>query len=226
MRARPATKTAMIFPAATDATRPLGGWRLSALATLGVCATVAGLLIFYGAGEAGLRAVIRATARTSFLFFVAGFVAPALLSLRPARPTRWLAVNQSHLFASFAASHLIHAAAIFTLAWQTRGASLEGRSLPEIVAGGFVYLYVLVLAAPAFPAVARWFESRPRARTLRTFGLFAVWLTFMNSYGPRAAASLFYAPFALALVAALALWLHASLRAADAPEKARADARI
>ena len=184
------------------------------------------LLLFYGAAEDGLRSVIRNTARTSFVLFIAGFAGPALATLWPARATRRLAARQSHLFAGLAASHLVHAAAIFTLAWQTRGASLEDRGAAVIAAGGFVYLCILAAAAPASARAARWLAAHPRADAARTVGLYLVWLTFADSYGGRAVQSIFYAPFALALIAALALRACAALkrRAAHAPGDARADA--
>lgn len=193
------------------------GWRLTAVAALCVCLMTAALLLFYGAGEAGLRSAIRNTARTSFVLFLAGFTGPALAALRPALAVRRLAARQSHLFAAFAASHLVHAAAIFALAWQTRGASMEGRGAHELAAGGLVYLCILASAAPAFPRAARWLASHAKARVARTAGLYLVWLTFADSYGGRAARSIFYAPFALALLAALALRLLAATarRAAD-----------
>ena len=205
----------------------LRGWRLTACAAAVVCVWVAGLLATGGAGEEGLRSIIRATARTSFALFIAGFAAPALDALRPSRATRWLCENRAHLFAAFAASHLVHAAAIFTLAWKTGGASLADRS-PAIVAfGGVVYLFILLAAAPAFRSVAAWIESRPWARLLRAIGLYQIWLTFFNSYGGRVMeGDLFYLPFAALLVAALALDLIAipSRRKPLPREQVRADA--
>ena len=61
-----------------------GGWRLTAVASLLVCLMAAALLLFYGAGEEGLRSVIRNTARTSFALFVAGFAARALAVIEQA----------------------------------------------------------------------------------------------------------------------------------------------
>jgi methionine sulfoxide reductase heme-binding subunit len=188
------------------------GRRLAAAAALSVCLMTAALLLFYGAGEEGLRSVIRNTARTSFVLFLSGFAGPALAALRPSRATRRLAARQPHLFAAFAASHLVHAAAIFTLAWQTRGASLEGRGAHELAAGGLVYLCILAAAAPASARAARRLAAHPKLRAARTIGLYLVWLTFADSYGGRAARSPSYAPFALALLAALALRLLAALR--------------
>lgn len=196
------------------------GRRLTIVAALAVCLMMAALLAFYGAAEDGLRSVIRNTARTSLALFLAGFAGPALATLWPARATQRLAASQPHLFAAFAASHLVHAAAIFTLAWQTRGASLEDRGAAVVAAGGFVYLGILAAAAPASARAARWLAAHPKAGSARTAGLYLVWLTFADSYGGRAAQSLFYAPFALALLAALALRFLAALnrRAARAPD--------
>jgi hypothetical protein len=163
----------------------------------------AGLLLAHGAGEEGLRACIRNTARTSFALFLAAFAAPALDALRPARWTRWLRENAPHLFAAFAASHLFHAAAIFALARRTNGASLADRPSAEIAAGGVVYLFILLAALTAFPAFAAWVGRRAWARLTLAFGLHVIWLTFLNSYGERAAGELFYLPFAALLVAAL-----------------------
>ena len=211
--------------APADETRAAGGprgWRLTAVAAVFVCLMTAALLAFYGVAGDGLRSVIRNTARTSFVLFIAGFVGPALATLWPARTTRRLAAEQPHLFAGLAASHLVHAAAIITLAWQTGGASLEDRGLAVIVAGGLVYLCILAAALPASARAARWLASHPRARAARTAGLYLVWLTFADSYGGRAARSPFYLPFALVAVSALALRLLAALkRRADAPDAAR-----
>lgn len=196
-------------------TKSFGGWALVVCATLAVAAMYAALLFTYGSGEYGLRTVVRNTARTSFLFFVTAFVARAFHSLRPARASLWLGENQPHLYASLAASHLIHAAAIFALAVATHGESLEGRSLTTIVGGGgaIAYLFIALAAAPAFPRAAVFIESHPRVSALRAFGLYYVWMIFMFSYGGRAVQSSFYKPFALTLLAALALRVIALRRA-------------
>jgi hypothetical protein len=201
-----------------------GGWALVAVAALAVALMCAALVAFYGSGEQGLRAVVRNTARTSFLFFVCAFVARALHSLRRSRASLWLSENQPYLYASLAASHLVHAAAIFALAAATRGESLAGRGAATIAGGAVAYLFIALAAAPAVPRAAVWIESRWRASAVRAFGLYYVWAIFMSSYGGRAVQSSFYKPFALALVAALALRVIALRRAnsragsgADAP---------
>ena len=214
--------------ATTDGATFLRGWRLTACAAAAVCLMVACLLAAYGAGEEGLSSVIRATARTSFALFLPAFVAPAVDVLRPARWTRWLSENRAHLFAAFAASHLVHAAAIFTLARATGGASLADRSTAIIAAGGLVYLPIIFAGATAFAPVAEWARGRAWARLFLAFGLYAIWLTFLNSYGGRVVdGQLFFLPFAALLVAALALRIAATLsrkRKLLPREGARADA--
>lgn len=204
------------------------GWRLTACAAAAVCLMVACLLAAYGAGEEGLRSIIRATARTSFALFLPAFVAPALDVLRPARWTRWLCENRAHLFAAFAASHLFHAAAIFALARATGGASLADRSTAVIAAGGLVYLPIIFAGATAFAPVAEWGRRRAWARLFLAFGLYAICLTFLDSYGGRVMeGQLFFLPFAALLVAALALRIAAALsrkRKLLPREGARADA--
>jgi hypothetical protein len=213
--------------AATDEARP-AGWRLTICAAALVCLLSACLLAAHGAGEEGWRSIIRATARTSVALFLAAFAAPAIDALRPSRWTRRLRANRAHLFAAFAASHLVHAAAIVALARQTNGASLADRSPSVVAFGGLVYLFILYAGAMACAPFAAWAGRRAWAQTLHAAGLYAIWLTFFNSYGGRAVkGDFFYAPFAVLLVAALALDVLAARppRGKSRPrERARADA--
>jgi hypothetical protein len=203
--------------------KSFGGWTLVGCAALAVALMCAALVAAHGRGEQGLRAVVRNTARTSLLFFLGAFVAPALHSLRRSRAGLWLNDNQPYLYASLAASHLVHAAAIFALAAATRGASLAGRGATTILGGAAAYLFIALAAAPAFPRAAAFVESRWRVGAVRDFGLYYVWAIFMSSYGGRAAQSSFYKPFAFALVAAFALRVFA-LRRAQARAASRPDA--
>jgi sulfoxide reductase heme-binding subunit YedZ len=193
--------------------KSFGGWWLVGCAALAVALMAAALIYAYGAGEEGLRSAVRNTARTSFLFFVCAFVARALYSLRQTRASLWLSENQPYLYASLAASHLIHAAAIFALAAATKGESLEGRSATTIAGGAMAYLFIALAAAPAIPRAARFIESHWRVGSVRAFGIYYVWAIFMSSYGGRAVQSSFYKPFAFTLVAALALRVVALRRA-------------
>jgi hypothetical protein len=203
--------------------KSFGGWVLVGCASLAVASMGAALVVVHGFGEGGMRSVVRNTARTSFLFFVTAFAARALHSVWRTRASLWLNDNQPHLYASFAASHLVHAAAILALAAATHGESLEGRGAATIAGGAAAYLFIALAAAPAFPRAAAWIESHRRVSALRAFGLYYVWAIFMSSYGGRAVQSSFYKPFAFTLVAALALRVIA-VRRAQARAGSSADA--
>jgi sulfoxide reductase heme-binding subunit YedZ len=192
---------------------------------VGVVLMCAALLAAYGMGEAGLRSAVRNTARTSALLFTCAFVARALGSLWRTRTTRWLAENQPYLFASFTASHVVHAVVLFTLAFVTHGASLNGRGT-TLVGGGLAYVFMFAICATSFGRAAAWVESRRFARTLRAFGFYLIWSIFMLSFAGRAVQSVAYVLVAVALVAALALRIMAALSRRTLPRAARSVARV
>src|SRR5437867_6975059 len=80
------------------------GWPIVGWAALVVVAIVAAILITLGTGEAGLRAAIRATARTSVVLFCVAFSASALRRLWPGTASAWLLANRRQLGVSFAVS--------------------------------------------------------------------------------------------------------------------------
>src|SRR5262245_7370659 len=113
----------------------VGGWPLVGWCTLVVLTMCGVLLGLHGSGEAGLRAVIRGTARTSFVLFIGAFTASALYRLRPAALTRWLLANRRYLGVSFAASHFIHLIFIVLLA-AVSPAFVAGLRMSAVVGGG------------------------------------------------------------------------------------------
>ena len=188
----------------SERARRLHGWDVVGTATLSIVVLVTAILLTAGLHGAGLRAVIRATARTSFILFVAAFVAPALDALLARTWTRWLRRHEAALFVSFAVSHLVHALAILLLVAATAGASWRAVGASQIYGGGLAYVFIIWLAVANL--VGANFERR-RWRQLRSFALYYIWFIFMFSYGSRAAVSLRFAPLALILLVALALRL-------------------
>jgi hypothetical protein len=164
--------------------------------TAGLVAMTAVVLAAQGAGEPGVRTVVRWTARTSLSFFCLGFAASAL-------PSRWwLARQRRGWLASMAVSHGLHALAIAALAVLTHGVNLVERSR-LLTAGGGILAYVVILAAGV----------RPDHRLVR-LGLFWVWVAFLAAYLPRAREwPLTYGPAVALLLAALALRIAGVLRA-------------
>jgi hypothetical protein len=188
----------------------LAGWRLFGIASLAVALMCAALLFAYGAGEAGLRSVVRGTARTSALLFTLAFVARPLRALWRMRASLWLVEREPFVFASFAASHVLHAAALFALAIVTGGDSLDGKG-STIIFGGLAYAFMFAIVASSFGSRAAWVESHARARVLRAVGLYLIWSIFMLSFTGRAVQSGRYVPVAIALVVALALRVVAAI---------------
>lgn len=205
--------------------RSFAGRTLVLVCAVAVVLMCVALLARYGVGEAGWRSAVRNTARTSALLFTCAFIARALCSLWQTRASRWLADHQPYLFASFTASHVVHAVVIFSLAAVTHGASLNGRGF-TLIGGGLAYVFMFAICATSFGRPAAWVESRRFTRALRAFGLYLIWSIFMISFAGRAARSGMYVPVAIALVVALALRVAASLSRRALPRAARSVARV
>lgn len=186
------------------------GWRLFGFATLAVTLMCWALLFARGTGEAGLRSVVRGTADTSALLFTLAFIARPLRTLWRTRASRWLAEREPFVFASFAASHVFHAGALFTLAIATGGDSLDGRG-STLIFGGLAYAFTFAIAASSFGRRAAWIESHAPVRVLRAVGLYLIWSIFMLSFTGRAVQSGVYVPVAVVLLAALALRVVAAI---------------
>lgn len=155
--------------------------------------------------------LLRITARVSFLFFLCAFVASALARLWPSSLTRWLDGNKRAWVLSFAASHTVHLALIILLAMNLgRAQFVHNVHWHAIIIGGsaFVLIYALAAAA-AFPNSVKPLQS-PR---FQAFAYYLFWTIFALAFVGSALRSMFYLPFALAAVAALALRLLAAQRA-------------
>jgi sulfoxide reductase heme-binding subunit YedZ len=153
-------------------------------------------------GEEGIRAVIRLTARTSFVLFNAAFAASALAARWPGRFTRWLLANRRQVGVSFAVSHFVHLLAILAL---TRFTVVFGDA--TVVIAGLGYVAIAAMTATSFDRTAGWLGPR-RWRRLHVGAGYFVWFVFLASYLPRTILeSPAYAPFVVVLLAVLALRL-------------------
>jgi hypothetical protein len=187
------------------------GW-----AAIVVVAASAATLGVHGAGEEGIRAVIRLTARTSFVLFNAAFAASALARRWPGRGTRWLLANRRQVGVSFAVSHLVHLVAILALA---RLMTVADDATVVIAILG--YVAIAAMTATSFDRTAAWLGPRRWRRLHLTAGYF-IWFVFLASYLPRTILeSAAYAPFVVVLIAVLALRL-----TRPAPGAVRAAGRI
>lgn len=187
------------------------GWRITGIAAIAVVAMSLAILLTAGYTERGLHLVIRSTAQTSFVFFLSAFAATALVKLRPSRFSKWLRRNRRYVGVSFAASHVLHALAIIALASLTRGSSLEETSAGELAGGGMAYAFILAMAATSSDKAVSWMGPG-RWSLLHTVGMYYIWMIFMFSYGARAFFSIYYAPLALLLLAAMGMRLLAAFK--------------
>jgi sulfoxide reductase heme-binding subunit YedZ len=182
------------------------GWPIVGWAAIAVAAMIGVIVAVAGAGEDGIRMVIRATARSSVVLFTAAFAASSLSRAWPSEPTRWMLANRRYLGVSFAVSHLAHFLALLALAgWSFRGMAAAAGPVVGVL-GGIAYVFLAAMVATSFDRTAAWLGPR-RWSTLHTVGMYWFWGVFFVSFAPRSVRSPLYLPFALALLAALALRL-------------------
>ena len=195
------------------------GWRLLGWTSVALIAMVVGLRAVYGLDEAGIRVLIRATARTSFAFFLLAFVASPLRRVWRSPASAWLLANRRYLGLSFAVSHLLHLIAIFALYHWSGRELLAGTSPVVAVVGGLGYLLLAALAATSFDGAVALLGVR-RWRLLHTIGMYYLWFVFAVSYVPRAIGAPTYLPAALLAAGVLAM------RIAYRPGRARRPASV
>ncbi len=192
----------------TGATGPTKGWAegwgLFWTLTLALAAMALAFLFAIGWDTDGFRMVIRATARTSLILFLAAFAASAAFKLWPGPFTRWLRRNRRQLGLGFAMSHFIHALAIIAL-WQTDPATFWALTNSRSIAtGGTAYLFIALLAATSFDRMVQALGPKLWGR-LHWWGVWIVALSFIFTNGKRIPVSGWYAlPVAL-VVAAIVL---------------------
>jgi DMSO/TMAO reductase YedYZ heme-binding membrane subunit len=196
------------------------GWRLFGLLTLVLtvlCIWIAGMRHFE---VEGVRMVIRFTARTSLLFFCLAFSAAALARLWPNAFTRWQRRNRRQLGVTFAASHALHAVAIFAFAKMDPAGFATATSLASYIFGGIGYAFILAMTATSFDATAA--ALGPRAwRALHLVGGYYLLLQFTVSFGKRIPDMPLYGLFLIPLVMVFVLHMVAMVsrrtpRAAEA----------
>lgn len=180
----------------------LEGWLLLRTLILVVTASSLATLTIYPFDVSAVRAVIRVTARTSLLLFLAAFLASALHSMRSSRFTAWLRRNRRQLGLGFAYSHFVHAIAIIAF-WQLDPVTfLAGRTPGSYIPGALGYAFIVAMAITSFDWTAR--TVGPRAWTLiHRIGVWYVFIQFCLSFGKRVVTTPGYAGFLLVLLLAL-----------------------
>lgn len=190
----------------------LSGWSITAWLAVALLAMSTAVLIGAGADEAGVRMLIRATARSSATLFLLTFLARPLRQEWRSDTTRWLLANRRYVGVSAAFSHFIHLNAIL---WLIRGwpehYQLGGQTL--VFGGlGFAFFFAMALTSSdrAVAALGAYW------RRLHKTGAWYLWFIFLFTFAPNQYRGWtpLYAFFVAAFVAAAALraWVYARHR--------------
>jgi hypothetical protein len=196
------------------------GWSLVGITAIAVGALTAIVLGLHGTGEDGMRALLRATARTSLALFLLAYLASTLRALVDRPLPRWLIRNRRYVGVSLAVSHLVHGVAIVGLSRATAAPPASG----TLVAGGLAYGLLAAMVATSFDRSAAWLGPRAWNRLHRT-GIHYLWFIFAFTFAgtlsqARGAHAVWAALSTTALAGALALRVAAWLR-----RRSRAGAR-
>ncbi len=186
------------------------GWNLTILISLGLLGLTAAQIAVWGTDEEGIRVVVRSTARSSVVLFALAFSASALRSLLHTDTTAWILANRRYLGVSYAASHVLHAAALVALfdASDEFAGSLD---LVTLLGGGLAYVFTLAMAATSSDRAVRAL-GRTSWRRLHLIGGWYIWIIFAQSYLPRAAMDVAYLPAGLIVLAVPVLRITARAR--------------
>ncbi len=138
-----------------DTKFPLQEWGIVGFSALVVGTIVAFVALIHGVDEQGMRMVIRATGRTSLIFFVSAFVASSLRKVWKTSFCEWMLKNRRYLGLSIAVSHTYHALALFGLWFVTNGAALKVELL-----GTLGYVLLIALTVTSFRISATWLDKR------------------------------------------------------------------
>jgi len=190
------------------------GWPLLASTAAALVLMSAGILL-YRPNIHGLHAVLRATARTSLIFFLMAFTASALWKLWPRTWSRWQLSNRRYLGLSFATSHTVHLMAIVGIALAESRQFWEENDTLSLAIGGLAYAFILAMAATSFDRSLNWLGARSW-KILHTVGVYYIWLTFLIVVVTFALSAPRYWFCALILVAALLLRALALVESASA----------
>jgi sulfoxide reductase heme-binding subunit YedZ len=193
----------------------LNGWTLTGMLSLAVSLMAVGIAAAHQFDVEGMRAVIRATARTSLLFFCLAFSAAALHRLWPNDGTRWQRRNRRYLGVAFGVSHGVHAIAIVSLILVAPELFGSAASTDMLIFGGLGYAFIVAMVATSFDRTAAMLG--PRAwRVLHWTSAHFIWLSFVVTLGKRTGANPAYWSFIAILLAVMALrlvaWRRSSAR--------------
>jgi methionine sulfoxide reductase heme-binding subunit len=156
--------------------------------------------------EMTIRVAIRTTARISFLLFLGAFLGDALYRLVPAAATRWLKAHKDEFTVGFAGSHTVHLAFILILAAAIGRENVLKGIMPIPFTVGFLLIYALA-AGVLLRHLTFWSLRLEALAHYYLMTLFVVGFTLSGITRP-----LFYTPFVLVAITAMAVRIAAAVR--------------
>jgi methionine sulfoxide reductase heme-binding subunit len=179
-------------------------WKLFGVLTATVVLTAAVACALAPDRVQSLQYAVRATARTSFVLFLAVFTASSLAKLLPSTLTRALVRERRYIGLSFAASHLLHAVALIFYVEEAPRAFWVGRTAVTNIPGAVGYLMIVLLAVTSFTTPAR-LLGPDRWKKLHRTGVWVIAVIFAGSFLTRAPHHAGYLGPAMVMIAAMLL---------------------
>lgn len=158
-------------------------WGITVWLALALTAFDGLLLAVTGTDEAGVRVLVRATARIAVALFIGVFAASSLQRLWPTPLSRWLRANRRYLGVTFAVGFGLHLLSLLLLGALHPDPFLGDLEVPTLVIGGIASA---LIAAMAFTSSNRaQVRLGERWRQLHLVGGYAAWAIFVQSYAGR-----------------------------------------
>ncbi|MDE2595106.1 MAG: hypothetical protein KGL57_12795 [Burkholderiales bacterium] len=177
----------------------LGPWMPGALLLMGVTLW----LLWPGVDVPSVRAVIRATARTSLFFFLMAYTAQAVWQNWPNAWTAWSRQHRRQWGLLLVTSHGIHLVGILVFLHLDPVGFHARVPAITIYSGTVAYVFLALMGLSSNDTVARWMGRVVWSR-LHTWGSHYLWLSFLVAFGKRIPQSaIYWVPVALLMAALL-----------------------
>jgi methionine sulfoxide reductase heme-binding subunit len=179
-------------------------WRLFGVLAIMVSLVAAAAYALAPDKVQALQYTVRATARTSFLLFLAVFTASSLLKLLPSALTKALTRERRFIGLSFAYSQFLHAVVLAAYIITAPAAFWTGRTAATNVPGSIGYLMIVLLTVTSFTAPAR-LIGRKNWKVLHRTGVWIIAFIFAASFLTRVSHHAAYVVPGVIMVAAMLL---------------------
>jgi len=179
-------------------------WKLFGALSAVVSLVAAAAYAFAPDKVQALQYAIRATARTSFLLFLAVFTASTLVKLWPSTLTKSLTRERRFIGLSFAYSQLLHAVALAVYIVTAPAFFWNGRTPATNVPGSIGYLMIVLLTATSFVAPARLVGPK-NWKVLHRTGVWIIAVIFAGSFLTRISHHTVYVVPGVIMIAAMLL---------------------